>query len=87
MRQQVEARFAMPGAVEAQHKIVGARFVAGGDGDAGRQGRGDAAQIEAGPGRDDKVARYEQIRGVVPLADAEKRIGAHQAKERVVGAN
>jgi hypothetical protein len=88
--QEAEARFPLSVTAEAECENAGLfRFgvggIAGGDGDAGRQGGGEAAEVEAGTGGNDEVAGEEEVGGAMPVADAQEGIGAHEAKDLVAG--
>lgn len=83
--EKVEARFAVARAAQAQDEVIGLRGVAGGDRDDGGQRGGDAAEVEAGASGDGEVTGEQEIRGAVPLADAQEGISAEKAEEVVGG--
>lgn len=82
--QEIKARFAPGGSAQAEGETGGFWRVAGGDGEVGGQGGGEAAEIEAGARGNDEVAGQQQVGGPVPAADGEERVGAHQQEEAVI---
>jgi hypothetical protein len=83
--QEEEARLAAGVAAQAQGEFAALGRIAGSHGDGRRESGGDAAEIEAGAGGNDKVAGQEQVGGAVPAADGEEGIGAHEEDEAVSG--